>query len=64
MFYDLLTETEENSMFCGPSTVDVSSASPREHQQSRVHKTYCFPLSQSIYVKYLTRHPARATRAD
>ena len=32
----LLTETERNSMFCGPETVDV-------HQQSRVHKTYCFP---------------------
>ena len=31
-----MTETEGNSMFCGPETVDV-------HRQSRVHKTYCFP---------------------
>ena len=31
-------------MFCGPSTVDVSDI------DSRVHKTYCFPRSQSISV--------------
>ena len=31
------------------------SASPREHRQSRVHKTYCFPRSQSISVKYALR---------
>ena len=34
-------------MFCGPSTDDG------EHRQSRVHKTYCFPRSQSISVNYL-----------
>ena len=33
-------------MFCGPSTVD-------EHRQSLVHKTYCFPRSQSISVNCL-----------
>ena len=31
-------------MFSGPSTTD-------EHRQSRVHKTYSFPRSQSISVK-------------
>ena len=29
-------------MFCGPETADVSL----------VHKTYCFPRSQSISVNY------------
>ena len=40
-------------MFCGPSTVDVSSSV--SGQQSRVHKTYCFPRSQAISVKYALR---------
>ena len=40
-------------MFCGPSTVDVSSSV--SGQQSRVHKTYCFPQSQAISVKYALR---------
>ena len=35
--YHLLTETEGNSVFCGPETVDV------RHRRSRVHKTHCFP---------------------
>ncbi len=34
--YHLLTETEGNSVFCGPETVDV-------HRRTRVHKTHCFP---------------------
>ena len=35
-------------MFCGPETADVS----RGEAESRVHKTYCFPRSQSISVNY------------
>ncbi len=31
--YHLLTETEGNSVFCGPE----------KHRRSRVHKTHCFP---------------------
>ena len=55
----LLTETSGKQYVCGPSTVDVSAVSgpqniDREHRQSRVHKTYCFPRSQSISVNYVT----------
>ena len=43
-----MTETEGNSMFCGPSvwTLDCRCFPRRsrgKHRQSRVHKTYCFP---------------------
>ena len=43
--YHLLTETEGNSVFCGPETVDVSrgEAEGNMHRLSRVHKTHCFP---------------------
>ena len=51
----LLAETSGKQYVCGPSTVDVSLGfnsgnidSLGKHRQSRVHKTYCFPRSQSI----------------
>ena len=45
----LLTETEGNSMFCGPETVDVSGGERNVKNKanvsrpSRVHKIYRFP---------------------
>ena len=44
----LLTETSGKQYVLW--TVDVRV---HQHRQSRVHKTYCFPRSQSISVNYL-----------
>ena len=41
-------------MFCGPSTADFPRLRLGKHRRSRIHKTYCFPRSQSISVNYIT----------
>ena len=46
--YHLLTETEGNSVFCGPSTVDVSLGFAFDRLGSTKHTA--FPRSQSISV--------------
>ena len=49
--YHLLTETEGNSVFCGPETVDVSRGEAEGNIDSRGStKHTAFPRSQSISV--------------
>jgi hypothetical protein len=38
--YHLFTETEGNSVVCGPETAVVA---PGQQRRSRGHKTHCFP---------------------
>ena len=60
-------------MFCGTETVDVSlgfasgniKAKPREHRQSRVHKTYCFPeVSVNKYLIIYQESKKRKNKAN
>ena len=49
--YHLLTETEGNSVFCGPETVDVSRGEAEGNIDGRGSaKHTAFPRSQSISV--------------
>ncbi len=52
--YHLLTETEGNSVFCGPETVDVSRGEAEGNIDGRGStKHTAFPRSQSISVLLL-----------
>ena len=51
IIYHLLTETEGNSVFCGPETVDVSRGEAEGNIDGRGStKHTAFPRSQSISV--------------
>ena len=57
----LLTETEGNSMFCGPSTVDVSLGFASGNIDSRGSlKHTAFPRSQSISILLYTKSQRNA----